>query len=134
MGHLVRCRHCQLERWLKHPPTGSMCRACAARFGSAASASRVRPSAQERFESKVVKSDDCWLWKGNTTSNGYGQFFVARQALIAHRYSHELHVGPIPAGLEIDHLCNVRACVRPDHLEPVTHAENMRRKAVRDVA
>lgn len=46
---------------------------------------------------------------------------------LAHRVAYEIHVGPIPDGLEIDHLCRVRCCVNPDHLEPVTHRENMRR-------
>lgn len=49
---------------------------------------------------------------------------------MAHRVAYELVVGPIPEGLEIDHLCRTRSCVRPDHLDPVTHAENCRRAGV----
>lgn len=82
----------------------------------------------DRFWAKVEKSDSCWLWTGALfPSNGYGALHLDGAAVPAHRVSYELNVGPIPDGLTIDHLCRVRACVRPDHLEPVTQAENLRR-------
>lgn len=72
----------------------------------------------------------CWIWQGACDTQGYGLTSLERRRMQAHRRYYELSVGPIPTGAELDHLCHVRACVRPDHLEPVTHAENMRRAAV----
>lgn len=85
-----------------------------------------RPIA-DRFWPKVEKTDACWLWKGAKTPFGHGRFNVDRRARPAHRVAYELVVGPIPAGLEIDHLCRTPSCVNPAHLEPVTSAENTRR-------
>lgn len=81
----------------------------------------------ERFWLKVAKTDDCWLWVGAKSSEGYGSFRLNDKAIGAHRVAYELLVGPIPHGLTIDHLCKVRHCVNPAHLEPVTMAENVRR-------
>jgi hypothetical protein len=80
----------------------------------------------ERFWAKVEKTDSCWLWTGSTRS-AYGTFWNGQRAANAHRVAYELLVGPIPEGLELDHLCRVPTCVNPAHLEPVTHAENVRR-------
>ena len=79
-----------------------------------------------RFWSKVHKTDGCWLWLGAKGSAGYGNFLMPNKPTkaLAHRVAYELLVGPIPDGLTIDHLCRVRACVRPDHMEPVTRGEN----------
>src|SRR3954469_2333783 len=84
----------------------------------------------ERFELKVERPDGiegCWLWVGCVLSSGYGQFWDGERKVGAHRWSYEHFVGPIPYGLELDHLCRVRNCVNPAHLEPVTRAENHRR-------
>jgi hypothetical protein len=70
----------------------------------------------------------CWLWQG-TRHGGYGYIQYKGRRQLVHRASYKVHVGPIPNGLEIDHLCGVRRCLNPEHLEPVTHAENQRRKA-----
>ena len=73
----------------------------------------------ERFLSKVNKTESCWLWTGYIDKKGYGIFKLDKPKR-AHRVSYELFVGPIPDGLVIDHLCRVRNCVNPEHLEPVT--------------
>lgn len=83
----------------------------------------------ERFEEKVMvdPNSGCWLWTGAVAPNGYGIFKGMEKLENAHRSSYKMHVGEIPAGLNLDHLCRVRSCVNPAHLEPVTHAENVRR-------
>ena len=73
--------------------------------------------------------DGCHLWTACLDQAGYGQFNAGVKTVRAHRFAYELAVGPIPDGLFIDHLCRVRSCVNPKHLEPVTHKENMRRAA-----
>lgn len=83
----------------------------------------------ERFFAKVKSTEphQCWLWTA-ATRNGYGWFRSdTGKNTGAHRWSYEYHVGPIPEGLVIDHLCRVRHCVNPAHLEPVTPLENTRR-------
>lgn len=83
----------------------------------------------ERFWAKVQKDDatDCWLWTGALNSTGYGQWGVVGKSRSTHRVAYEALVGPIPDGLTIDHLCRVKVCCNPAHLEPVTIAENIRR-------
>lgn len=79
----------------------------------------------ERLADKFTVGDGCWEWTAARSASGYGQFTIASgKARRAHRVVYELLAGPIPAGLELDHLCRNRACVRPDHLEPVTGREN----------
>lgn len=87
----------------------------------------MTPAWRMRVWSRVEITDTCWLWTGHTERNGYPVAWVDKINVLAHRLVYEILVGTIPDGLEIDHLCRVRRCVRPDHLEPVTHAENMRR-------
>ena len=86
---------------------------------------------EERFWGKVDRRDEdgCWLWTGYRHPQGYGKFRLDGRPHNAHRVAYELSVGPVQEGLELDHLCRNRACVRPDHLEPVTHRENMQRSA-----
>lgn len=78
--------------------------------------------------SKVDMTGDCWLWTASVKENGYGQWNSGTRNYNAHRLIHEAVNGPTPPGLELDHLCRVRRCVRPSHLEAVTRAENRRRQ------
>lgn len=89
----------------------------------------VRPSTDaERFWLKVDKSDGCWLWTGATASEGrYGAATLDKRVQPAHRVAWQLVNGPIPDGLDLDHLCRRTLCVRPDHLEPVDHRTNVLR-------
>ena len=85
----------------------------------------------ERFEAKFVPEPNtgCWLWFACTNDWGYGMFRVDGKARCAHVLAWRFYCGEVPAGYEVDHKCRVRLCVNPDHLEPVTHAENVRRGA-----
>lgn len=71
----------------------------------------------------TIAESGCWLWIGPLNNKGYGTF----NRKYAHRVFYEQYKGPIPNDLELDHLCRNTACVNPDHLEPVTHAINLRR-------
>jgi hypothetical protein len=79
---------------------------------------------EERFWTKVDKTDDCWLWTAARNRHGYGVCWNGTSTMLAHRFAYG---HPIPDGLQIDHLCRVRHCVNPDHLELVTNRENWRR-------
>lgn len=80
-----------------------------------------------RILARVEVGEDHWLWPGSVTADGYPTIKVGQEVKLVYRVLYEALVGPIPDGHELDHLCNVRRCVRPEHLEPVTHAENCRR-------
>lgn len=94
-------------------------------------------STSDRFWAKVDKTGGvpyqrpdlgaCWTWTASVTTDGYGNFWENGRHINAHRWSYRLLVGPIPEGLVLDHLCRVRRCVNPAHLEPVTSGENTRR-------
>lgn len=88
-----------------------------------------RPTATERFLAKVQKTDTCWLWQASKDGKGYGQMGMNTETgwrlFAAHRLSYEMFVGEIPAGYVVDHICHVVNCVRPDHLRPALHKENM---------
>jgi hypothetical protein len=95
--------------------------------------STVGKSLYEIFDQFTVVNDDgCWIWQGARTSAGYGNLYWAGKQRLAHVVSYEFFVGSIPEGLQIDHVaewgCKSRLCVNAfDHLEIVTHAENLRR-------
>lgn len=106
-----------LTRWKRHGDVGYF--------------ERIIGDPVARFWSKVDKAGECWLWTATINASGYGSVGIGQQTFLAHRVSYEWERGPIPGGMEVDHLCSVRACVRPDHLEVVTQAQNKRRAADR---
>lgn len=95
----------------------------------------IRPDVLARFWSKVnpcgpvhpTLRTECWLWAAAIGPDGYGCFWALSSMVKAHRFAYESSVGPIQVGLQIDHLCRVRSCVNPSHLEPVTQRENIMR-------
>jgi hypothetical protein len=85
------------------------------------------PELSARFWSKVDKTGDCWIWTASKTREGYGSINIGGTLFRAHRVSWAWANGPIPDGLEMDHKCKNQSCVRIEHLEPVTHRENVLR-------
>lgn len=82
------------------------------------------------FVRHVDFSGECWLWTGAVTMTGYGSFRVhpIGKTWQAHRFAFEALVGPVPPGFQRDHLCRVKLCVRPEHLQAVTQEVNLRRR------
>ena len=90
----------------------------------------VEVPAIQRVMDKVEKTNDCWLYNGNLNPFGYGRVKSGGGDVMVHRVSYEHFVSKLPKGLEIDHLCSVRNCVNPEHLEAVTHKVNVWRGKV----
>lgn len=101
------------------------------RTGSALTPSQRTLSPQQLFWRHVNKTATCWLWTARITPQGYGRWCSSRagfpNGVGAHQAAYSFTVGPVPSGLVLDHLCRVRHCVNPEHLEPVTLGENLRR-------
>ena len=74
-----------------------------------------------------INEKGCWIWQGAIGRHGYGQVRWNNKSTVAHRATYEIYKGKIPKGLIIDHLCSVKSCVNPDHLEAVTLSENSQR-------
>lgn len=94
------------------------------RTGSPLGRAGVQPI--DRFNQfwQLDETSGCWLWTGARDTGGYGIFTHLGANCGAHRWGYQHHVGAVPAGLVLDHLCRVRHCVNPAHLEPVTSQEN----------
>lgn len=103
---------------------------CFAHYKQQRKGSELRPlrkdlPADDRFWSRVEKTEaGCWIWRGNTSHDGYGRLSVDGQGVYAHIYSWEIHGNFRLPGLEIDHVCFTRNCVNPDHLRLTTHKQN----------
>lgn len=133
------CAACSINGWITWCMPGRCPTLLAHRRVESTMDPRAAKIGAESFWRRVlVVGEGCWLWDGPINNNGYGVAGVKREPGIpatsigAHRLAYELLVGPIPDGLHLDHLCRNRACVRPDHLEPVTQLENMRRGTIRE--
>lgn len=129
-GLQARCKRCQSEM-------GERRRAIARATRPSTRKGPLPRPAIDRLRQKYVVRDaghdtQCWMWTASTNALGYGKFGIRGGWKPSHRVSYELHVGPVPDGLELDHLCRNPRCVNPDHLEPVTHAENVRRGDARN--
>lgn len=124
----------------KNRPSGqftSGCRSCLSHIWTEKNKAKRKPRAtmQERFFNKIelIPFHSCWEWTGGKIKNGYGHFRFGYKSdgkndiRLAHRVSYELHVGLIPDGLVLDHLCRNTSCVNPRHLQPVTQRENIAR-------
>lgn len=85
----------------------------------------------DRFLSKIERPDSgCWLWTGwQFSGTGYAGFGIGGRSILGHRFAYQVLIGAIDDGLHLDHLCRVRHCVNPAHLEPVTPRENTMRSA-----
>ncbi|WP_416351937.1 HNH endonuclease signature motif containing protein [Subtercola sp. RTI3] len=79
---------------------------------------------EDTFWQKVEPTGFCWLWTGKLGPEGYALYWLKDRTVAVHRLAYELLIGSIPKGLVLDHLCRIRNCVNPDHLEPVTDTEN----------
>lgn len=79
---------------------------------------------EDKLWRKIVVVEDCWEWMGALDMNGYGRLAIEGKQKYAHKLMYEMERGPVPDGLELDHLCRNPRCVKPAHLEAVTHREN----------
>lgn len=87
-----------------------------------------KPGAREEIQQWIQVDDNgCWVWQRMVTPSGYGRVYYRRATYAAHRFMYTIFKGPIPDNLVLDHLCRNRACCNPDHLEPVTISENVKR-------
>lgn len=120
-------RTCTIEGCEKRINARGWCNTHYERWRRHGSTDDPTPTAQERFQRYVDRTDGCWLWTGLQDRHGYGRFYSGERMMGAHHFSWVAERGPVPDGLELDHLCRTPRCVNPDHLEPVTHAENVRR-------
>lgn len=82
---------------------------------------------EQRFWGKVEKTDTCWNWTGAHGGEGHGQFYTHGRSgtTPAHRVSYSMHIGPIPEGMVVDHMCHNPSCVNPDHLRLATVQQNI---------
>lgn len=114
---------------LIHSRVRMMCRGHAQRMANYGSPDPLLSTRMRLMERVVDTASGCTEWTGSTNGNGYGIIGLDGGNAYVHRVSWEMHRGPIADGLTIDHLCRNTLCINPDHLEPVTLEENIRRRA-----
>lgn len=137
-GGLGQC--CSIDDCDRAVASRGWCKAHYKRWMRTGDPAHEFPSVGDRWIAKINQAGPlpefaphlgpCWIWTGTVGTHGYGQFKIAGWPYAAHRFTYELMIGPIPEGLELDHLCRVTACVNPAHLEPVTGWENQMRSPV----
>lgn len=88
----------------------------------------MKEAIEARFWAKVEKGEGCWEWTASKIK-GHGRLKDKGRTVYAHRLSYEIHAGPIPEGMEIDHRCHNRGCVNPNHLRVVTPKQNNENRA-----
>jgi hypothetical protein len=121
---------CSIPGCSKKYHAQGMCGAHYSRGWRDGSVKNMELTAEKRFWSKVQKGPGCWLWLGRLNSVGYGRVSRNGRLQHAHRFVYELVKGPIPPGLEIDHICRNRACVNPDHLRLATSKQNRENQSI----
>lgn len=90
----------------------------------------VGQSVADRLERHTDKSGDCWLWVGSLKTGGYGQIYFEGKNYNAHRLAYIVANGPVDADVVIDHMCHVRRCVNPSHLQAVSNKQNVENRGV----
>lgn len=109
--------HMHYQRWHKHGEAAIPCRVPVV----------LLPEIAKLLARRSITDAGCWQWTGGTNGVGYGVVTVRYRRYYVHRLSYQLAAGFVPTGLVIDHLCRNTSCLNPEHLEPVTHAQNVRR-------
>ena len=89
----------------------------------------MKKTVEERFWEKIDKTDECWLWTASCDSSGYGKFWHEGKLVLAHRFAYAWAYGGIPEGMQVDHTCHVRACVKVEHLRLASNSENSRNRS-----
>lgn len=115
----LNCTRSRISRW---------CGKAVSDAGRASDLALIqRPDATllQKFWARVELTGDCWIWAGVVGNSGYGKFTDGHKNRYAHRISYELFIGPIEGGNVIDHVCQIKACVNPNHLRQVTQSENL---------